>query len=137
MSLKYTIMKPDLHTRQDIECFMSTFYEKLLADKTLGPIFTEVAKINLEEHLPILADFWEGILFQNRKYKRNAMTPHLVLHEKYPLEKRHFDLWLHYFNTTLDELFAGEKAELAKARAKSIALLMQVKIEQLNNNNPT
>ena len=61
------------------------------------------------------------------------MEPHLALHEKHPLEKIHFDLWLHYFNTTIDELFTGEKTELAKERAKSIALLMQVKVEQMNN----
>lgn len=121
-------MEKDLTTRVDIEKFLTLFYQKLLADKTLGPIFIDVAKIDLEEHLPILADFWEGILFQKTIYRRNAMEPHLALHDKHPLEKKHFDLWLHYFDETLDELYVGEKVELAKARAKSIALLMQVKV---------
>ena len=59
------------------------------------------------------------------------MEPHIALHEKHPLEKIHFDLWLNYFNETMDELYVGEKAELAKSRAKSIGLLMQVKIGEL------
>lgn len=126
-------MITDFHTRQDIQKFISLFYQKLLADKTLSPIFTEVAKIDLEEHLPILVDFWEGILFQKGTYKRNAMELHLALHEKHPLEKIHFDLWLNYFNETIDELYVGEKAELAKSRAKSIGQLMQYKISELNN----
>jgi hemoglobin len=124
-------MPTDLATRTDLEKFIELFYQKMLADETLRPIFIDVAKIDLEEHFPILADFWEGILFQNMKYKRNAMEPHLALHEKHPLKAIHFKLWLHYFNESMNELYAGEKAELAKERAKSIALLMEVKVNQM------
>jgi hemoglobin len=60
------------------------------------------------------------------------MQPHMNLHQKSPLEKHHFETWLGYFKQTVDELFEGEKAFLAKERATSIATVMQIKIKQLS-----
>ena len=119
--------QPDIRTRADLHTLVKRFYDKLLTDPDMAPIFLEVAKINLDKHLPVLVDFWDSILFFTAKYKGNAMTPHLQLHEKYPLTQLHFDKWLRFFNQSVDELFEGEKAQLAKDRAKSIALLMQLK----------
>jgi hemoglobin len=120
----------DIESRADIEVLMKTFYTAMLQDDLLGPVFTEVAKIDLDEHLPILADFWESILFDRPVYSRNTMQPHLHLHARTPLHKAHFDRWLHYFNQALDTLFAGPKATLAKQRALSVATVMQIKIAQ-------
>ena len=125
-------LKKDIQNRDDLMQLVELFYVKLLADPDMSPIFLEVAKIDLEEHLPVLVDFWDSILFFTATYKRNAMTPHLVLHDKYPLTQLHFDKWLAFFNQSIDELFAGEKAQLAKDRAKSIAMLMQMKTENMN-----
>jgi hemoglobin len=36
-----------------------------------------------------------------------------------------------YFNNTVDELFEGEKAFIAKERAQSIATVMQIKLVQI------
>jgi hemoglobin len=47
------------------------------------------------------------------------------------LQKHHFDTWLRYFKATVDELFEGERAFLAKERATSIATVMQIKMAQL------
>jgi len=60
------------------------------------------------------------------------MQPHLILHQKSPLEKHHFETWLRYFNNTVDELFEGEKAFIAKERAQSIATVMQIKLVQIH-----
>jgi len=121
--------KSDIQSREDIELLINAFYKKLLVDDELGIIFTKVAKINLEEHLPILCDFWEGILFQSNKYRRNAMQAHLDLHQKHQLTKMHFERWLKIFDDTVDELFVGQKAHQAKVRALSIATVIQMKIE--------
>jgi len=40
----------------------------------------------------------------------------------------HFQKWLLLFTETVDQLFEGEKAELAKQRATSIATVMQIKM---------
>lgn len=107
---------------------MEQFYGKLLADESIGYLFTDIAKINLATHLPLLVDFWEMVLFNSDSYRKNAMGPHMALHQKSPLKKHHFETWLKHFNETVDELFEGEKAFLAKQRAQSVANLMQIKI---------
>ncbi len=124
-------MKQDIESREDIFLLVKKFYEKLLDDKTISYIFTDVAKIDLKQHLPVLVDFWDMVLFDSGTYKKNAIEPHLVLHQQSKFEKHHFDTWLKYFTTTVDELFDGEVAFIAKQRAKSIATIMQIKIAQL------
>jgi len=125
-------MKKDIANRDDIKLLIDTFYIKLRKDKSLGYIFDEVAKVDWENHMPIMYDFWENTLFHTGTYKRNAMQPHLDLNQKTALTKAHFDQWLLVFNTTVDELFAGEVAHNAKTRALSIATMIQFKI-----NNPS
>lgn len=123
-------MKKDIATREDLLLLVTKFYEKLLKDDSISYLFTDVAKINLEHHLPVLVDFWDNILFQSDTYRKNAMQPHLDLHQKSPLSGHHFETWLRYFKETVDELFEGEKAFLAKERAVSIATVLQIKLVQ-------
>ena len=123
-------MKKDIADRDDIVKLVTLFYKKLLSDKSISYLFTDIAKIELVPHLDVLADFWENILFQKDTYRKNAMQPHLVLHQKSTLNKQHFNTWLNYFNETVDEFFIGEKATLAKEKALSIATVMQIKIIQ-------
>ena len=122
--------KQDIESRKDIELLVDTFYEKVLKDETIGYIFSEIANIDLAKHMPLMYDFWETTLFHKANYKGNPMKVHADLNEKVPLKKAHFDQWLFMFNETVDELFFGEKAELAKTRALSIATVMQIKIYQ-------
>lgn len=125
-------MKKDIADRQDLLQLVKKFYEKLLADNSINYLFTDIAAINLEHHLPVLVDFWDSILFQSDTYRKNAMQPHMVLHQKSPLAKHHFETWLRYFKETVDELFEGNNAFIIKERAASIATVMQIKIHQLS-----
>lgn len=125
-------MKKDITNREDLFTLLTQFYNKLLVDDSISYLFTDVAKIDLHHHLDILVNFWDSILFQNDTYRKNAMQPHMILHQKSPLQKHHFETWLGYFNATVDELFEGEKASLAKQKALSIATIMQIKIHQLS-----
>ena len=124
-------MKKDIANREDILKLLTHFYDKLLADPSISYLFTDVAKIDLNHHMETLVNFWDSILFQSDTYRKNAMQPHMVLHQKSPLEKHHFQTWLTYFTETVDEFFEGDKAHLAKERAISIATVMQIKISQL------
>ena len=124
-------MKKDIANREDILKLLTHFYDKLLADPSISYLFTDVAKIDLPHHMDTLVNFWDSILFQSDTYRKNAMQPHMVLHQKSPLEKHHFQTWLTYFTETVDEFFEGDKAHLAKERAISIATVMQIKISQL------
>lgn len=125
-------MKKDIENRADIDLLMERFYSELLEDNSINYIFTDVIKINLETHLPVIADFWESVLFTRDIYFNNPMKIHLEINDKTPLSKHHFDTWLQHFNTTIDELFEGDIALRAKERALSIATVMQIKIAQQN-----
>jgi len=121
-------MKKDIETRADIEQLIIAFYEKVKQDKTIGFIFTEVVPINWAHHIPVIVDFWESILLDNPLYKKNAMEVHYDLNKKVPLQKEHFESWMHLFVSTVDELFEGKIANEAKIRAKSIAAVMLFKM---------
>lgn len=118
----------DIETRTDIDLIMRVFYERALADDVIGYIFTDVAKLDLEHHLPIIGDFWESMLFQTgdyAKHGRNPLEVHKALHQKSNLKSEHFERWLNIFFRSVNEEFAGERAELLKTRANAIASRMQ------------
>jgi len=123
-------MKHDIENRDDLLLLLQQFYNKLLADPSINYIFNDVAKIDLGHHLPILVDFWDMVLFQHDTYRKNAMQLHHQLNQKTPLTPKHFETWLRYFTLTVDELFQGERAFVAKQRALSIATAMQIKLAQ-------
>lgn len=122
-------MKADISSRADIEKMVLQFYEAVKADITIGFIFTEVVHMNWEKHIPVIVDFWETILLDNPVYTKNAMEVHYDLNKKIPLQQEHFSSWVHLFTTTVDDLFDGKIADLAKTRAKSIAAVMLFKME--------
>lgn len=125
----------DIETRDNIELLMQAFYKKVMKDEMIGFIFTDVAQLDLAHHLPIITDFWENVLFNSGIYNRNAMLPHFKLNEQVNFKPEHFERWLCLFNETVKENFSGNRADLACARAKSIAAIMQIKLQQINQNN--
>lgn len=122
----------DIQSRADIEKLMTEFYEKVKKDDTIGYIFNDIARVNWEHHIPIICDFWETLLLDAGSYRNNAMAVHYSLNRKEPFEEKHFDRWLHLFNETVDELFSGKIASMAKTKAKSIASLMLFRMKQEN-----
>ncbi|MBA3693200.1 MAG: group III truncated hemoglobin [Acidobacteria bacterium] len=117
-------MKNDIETRADIDDLMNRFYARAINDETIGYIFTDVAKLDLEHHLPVIGDFWETLLFGTGNYQKHGRNPlqvHAVLHQKSPLSARHFRRWLELFRETVDQSFAGERAGFIKLRAEAIA----------------
>jgi hemoglobin len=118
----------DIQTREDLHLVMSEFYKKLLSDNKISYIFTEVAKIDLKPHLIELVDFWEQMLFDKGSYRKNVLQIHTDINQQSKLSEEHFAIWLNYFNTTIDENFAGQIAENMKTRALSIATVMKIKM---------
>lgn len=114
-------MLDDLHDRADVARLVAEFYRRAFADPLLGHIFTDIAKMDLDHHLPIITDFWQTVLFRAGLYRRNALAMHVALNGRFPLTAEHFDRWLLLWTGTVDELFAGPKADLAKVQARRIA----------------
>ncbi|TVZ55477.1 hemoglobin [Lutibacter sp. Hel_I_33_5] len=122
-------MKSDITTREDIVILIESFYQKLLDDEHMSPFFKDiVAKGKLKHHLEVITDFWEDILLHSTKYKNNTMQKHVDFASKIPFKKEHFKIWVSYFFKTLDEHFLGENVEVLKNRVRSIATVMQLKL---------
>ncbi|WP_026710356.1 group III truncated hemoglobin [Flavobacterium filum] len=123
----------DILTQDDLYLLVDEFYKKLLSDPKISYIFTDVVKIKLEEHLPILVTFWSQAILGTGGYTNNLTQIHLDVNEREFLSPELFQIWLTHFNNSVDENFKGEKAEKIKTQALSIATIMQIKISQKKN----
>ncbi|MBP6516520.1 MAG: group III truncated hemoglobin [Chitinophagales bacterium] len=121
-------MKKDIYNREDVELLVDTFYDKVKANATIGYIFNDIAKVDWENHLPLMYSFWASILLGEHSFSGNPMYKHIQLSKIAPMTDKEFSEWLKIFIQTTDELFEGEKAEEAKTRASNIARLMLHKI---------
>jgi len=120
----------DLTTREDIEFLVDEFYKSIIEDDLIGHFFTEIVKLDWDKHMPLMYDFWETTLLGNMKYGGNPMLKHIELHGKEALKPEHFDRWSARWESAITKNFRGGKAEKAIQRARQIAHLMQLKIEQ-------
>ncbi len=119
----------DIQNQEDLYVLVNEFYKKLLADQSISYIFTDIVKIKLEEHLPILVTFWSQSIFNTGGYFNNLTQIHLDISEKEYLTPALFSIWLNHFNASVDENFIGSNAEKIKTQALSIATVMQIKIK--------
>jgi hemoglobin len=117
----------DIAQREDIKNLVDRFYEKVKNDSLLGPVFSHV---DWPHHLPVMYDFWSSMLLGDQTYRGNPLQKHLPLQ----IDKSHFSQWLVLFTETVDENFAGEKAEEVKMRAQSIAGIFQLKMGLMGEN---
>jgi hemoglobin len=118
-------MRPDITSRADIIRLVDTFYDRVRADDVLGAIFDEVARVNWNEHLPKMYDFWQQVLFGTSAFKGNPLAVHRALARQTALADREFGRWVDLFHRTVDDLFSGVMAEEAKLRASRIRTVMQ------------
>lgn len=115
----------DIETRTDIDAVLRAFYTRVFDDALLHQIFIEVAHMDLDEHLPVIGNFWEKVLLDTSEYSGNVMRVHRHLHGKEPLTPAHFERWLTVWNQTVGAQHQGATATRAKQHASRIALAMQ------------
>ena len=122
---------PDIQNAQDVDKLIRRFYvDKVLSDPIIGFLFTDIAKIDIEEHLPKVSGFWQKALLGSNTYQGKMFLVHEQLNNQVTLNEHHFVRWLYLFEQNIDELFEGKTAELAKKRAHSVAKSM---LNGLNN----
>ncbi len=126
--------KSDVLNRVDVQDIVSRFYAEVLEDVVIGFIFTDVARINLETHLPVIVDFWSDILFEENNYQSNALQKHLQLNDRIALKPGHFTRWLYLFARAVDHKHAGDNAELMKQRAEMVASSISAAISSRKKN---
>lgn len=115
----------DIATPADIDRLVAAFYAKLLRDPIVGFFFTDIARIDLDEHLPKISAFWQQQLLGLPVYRGQTFAVHAALQRQVTLKGGHFHRWLFLFDETVDALFAGPVADAAKQRARSIAASMR------------
>jgi hemoglobin len=120
--------KRDIRDRADLVQLLEVFYSKAFKDELIGRFFIEVVPLDLETHIPIIADFWESVIFGSHTYRKNVMEVHQHIHSLSAIKKEHLDRWVLLFTENIDEHFEGQKAILMKQRAASIATLMDIKL---------
>ena len=122
-------MKQDIQNREDVYKLVSTFYTKVRDNEKIGYVFNEIIQ-DWPSHLEKLTDFWETNLFFVSKFRGNPMQAHVDVdrHFNNTIEQKHFGEWLNMWFETVDELFEGDRASIAKNRARNMAsnLLMAV-----------
>ena len=119
----------DLENKNDIELLINTFYDKVKKDETIGPIFNQIIGDNWSHHLPVMYNFWNLVLFSAAGYTGNPVKKHVEMDKKIALQKEHFDRWLQLWDETVDSLFTGEIADLAKNKASIMAHLINMKVD--------
>lgn len=122
----------DIENRDDIILIMRNFYDRLLKDQSINFFFTKATDVDqhLEKHFDILATFWEQGLFLTGGYSNNMFQIHKDIHDKHPFTHEHFEIWLDYLYTSIDESFDGPKADQMKKMALNMATVMRIKFYQ-------
>jgi hemoglobin len=122
--------KREIESRKEVFELVNAFYVKIRKDEFLGPIFNKM--LATEEiwavHLEKLTDFWETNLFAVMKFKGNPMAAHQKVDKMFnhTITQDHFYEWLKLWNSTVDSLFTGKKAELAKERARRMSTHLHI-----------
>jgi hemoglobin len=84
----------DIGNIDDIKIFVDGFYQKVRKDDLLGLVFAlKIASDALEKHLDRMYDFWNTVLFFERRYTRNPFSKYVDL----PIESIHFNRCLDLF----------------------------------------
>jgi hemoglobin len=113
--------RADIGSRADIDVLMRRFYERAMSDPLLAPVFDVLAVVGLDEHLVVVGDFWEQILFRTTRYEGSFTPVHRALHGHHGLTPERFGRWLELWTDTVDVLFDGGNADRAKTKAAAMA----------------
>lgn len=124
----------EITTREDVVELVTSFYSKIRVHSMLGPIFNTMLPTDevWEVHLEKLTDFWETNLFHVIKFKGNPMEAHQRTDKANgnKITQDHFYDWLMLWNKNIDSQFTGEKAELAKEKARRMSTHLYVNLQK-------
>ncbi len=121
----------EITERADIGRLVDAFYAAVRADDLLGPVFNVLIPAGgWPAHLSRMTDFWECNLLFRPTFKGNPMQLHRQVDAQYgyATDGRHYERWVALWCRTVDGLFAGEKATLAKGRAAKMGAQLLNKV---------
>lgn len=113
--------KADIASREDVSRLVHTFYGRIRAHALLGPVFERhiPTDADWEHHLEKLTDFWQTNLLGPKVYDGNPILTHQKVNQNEGgvIGMGYFLQWLGLWEATLDDLFEGPIAALARRRA--------------------
>lgn len=108
-------------TKAHIEKLVIQFYQQVQKDDLLGPIFNDVAKVDWEQHIPLLCQFWNNIMLKTNEYHGNAYLKHVMLGQQTNIREEHFSRWLALFQQEARKHLPATAAKEIMQRASLIA----------------
>lgn len=105
-----------------IRQLVETFYDRVLRDPELGPIFHRALSGRWSEHLAIMVDFWSSIALRTGRYQGKPQAAHMSM----ALTPELFSRWLELFEATAREICEPDVAEFFLDRARRIADSLQI-----------
>src|SRR5687768_9362103 len=105
-----------IETVADVERLVRRFYQAAIPDPLLGPVFHAFG-VDWSVHIPKLVAFWSRELLGEPGYTGRPVGAHGPVLDRRPFGAPELGRWLELWEETVDELFTGEVAELAKRRA--------------------
>ncbi len=106
----------DINDNDDIRLLVDTFYSRAKEDALIGPVFKKHIE-DWDTHHIKLYQFWKTVILKQAAYRSKPVQ----MHFKMEIGKPHFDKWCDIWMQTVDDLFEGENADIAKYRGRKMA----------------
>jgi len=105
-----------------IRQLVETFYDCVIRDPELGPIFHKALSGRWSQHLALMVDFWSSIALRTGRYQGKPQAAHFGL----PLTPELFARWLSLFEKTAQDICEPDVADFFVDRARRIAESLQI-----------
>jgi hemoglobin len=125
----------DIENEAHVKKLIDTFYDKVRKDAVIGHIFNEIIGTHWDKHLPTMYQFWNMVLLSKPGYEGYPTKKHMDVDKRIPLHQEHFDRWILLWDETVDAHFKGTNATHAKEKAKLMAELIMIKIDDSRTGN--
>ena len=122
-------MKSDIKNEMDIYLLIDTFYEKILKHEKLSYFFKDAVN-NWPYHKQQFVKYWSKQILFTDTYEGSPLPSHIAVDQRFDrsFERSHFEDWLMLWTETVDQLFQGEKAKLAKESGRNMAKNIHLKM---------
>ena len=119
--MKTSATRPDIQTEGDIKMLVDSLCQKATHDTLLGASFAAAARIHWPHYLTAQYRYWSCSLLGAGTPEGGPLPEQVAL----PHGGAHIEHWLQLFSSTVEEYFAGSKAEQAKQLAGQMVTRLQ------------
>jgi hemoglobin len=101
---------------------VETFYDRVIRDPELGPIFHKALSGRWSQHLRLMVDFWSSVALRTGRYQGKPQATHMGM----DLTPELFARWLSLFEATAQDICEPDVAAFFADRARRIAESLQI-----------